>query len=206
MCNHFSYVFRSFSMCHVCLLQLLGRHCYQFSCSPQTGLSILHQLLCGALGSGSILLLENYLTLKPHVMISLGEWLGSLMLLVAKAFKGKQSLVILQDQTKVWMTMYLHELYKWVNYTEVQKWRLCVQIPIAWMYFCSKPDHTARVRQPWSLRVTPLFPPLLYLLPKSSSPQVYLNTLANKAHPMLLHLITPVNIAHLNTVIVIKIR
>ena len=83
------------------LLQLLGRHCYQFSCSPSTKVSILHHLIGGALQAGSMLLLQDSTTLQPQVVVSLGEWLATLMAAVAKAFSGKQSSIIFPTHSQV---------------------------------------------------------------------------------------------------------
>ena len=83
------------------LLQLLGRHCYQFSCSPSTKLSTIQHLIGGALQSGSLLLLQASTSLQPQVVASLGEWMATLMAAVAKAFSGSRSSIIFPAHSQV---------------------------------------------------------------------------------------------------------
>ena len=80
---------------------MLGRHYYQFSCSPSTNLSTIRHLAGGALQAGSLLLLQASTCLQPQVVAALGEWLATLMAAVAKAFSGKQSSIIFPAHSRV---------------------------------------------------------------------------------------------------------
>lgn len=91
------------TLCHG---QVLGRHCYTFSCCHEIPSSSLQCLLLAALQSGSVLLLEETTRLQPRVLLALGQYLQSLGRCLEEAFtdKKEQSLSVPPSCVSTWKT------------------------------------------------------------------------------------------------------
>ena len=79
-------------------LQILGRHSYEFTCTPLTTLPTLTRLVGGALQAGSLLSLERYSALAPRVCVGLGLLLEQLLSTLSKAFSESHDVSACQSE------------------------------------------------------------------------------------------------------------